>query len=197
MKRLWEIIKELEHDPLEVVKHARALGLHNEISADEEARLRQALAGYDTLSNKEIRALEDALMSDDICDLIEKRIPLLELLSAPQQETYLRSLSAEVRTAMEKGPLKEKVTPETIYETMMNLGVITTYRSRTAYRPPAATPINLLINDKGIIVQAAKHIMIKSFEGMPLECAGDFDKAEQRLQATYQQIVQQVNNGTR
>lgn len=191
-KKLWELAREWGTEPLELIQLARKHGISRTPNEEETSLLRSKLSGYYDLEDKDLRDLEDFLGSDKAATFLKDAGPIYFTLDNGDQRKYLAFIAEQLYGMMEDGPLKDKIKPDTILETVENLGVITVYRSSASDTPDTEEnlpPLHLLTWDSGIAKRILKRHFLRLLSTYPVREISDFDGAESRLESAYQKML--------
>jgi len=186
-KRLYHFANEWEVNILALLKLAKNNGIGHAPSEHQISILRRKLSGYYDLSDLEIRTLSDFLKTEKAQSILKDVGPVIDSLDGGEQNKLLTYIAERLYAVMEDSDLKKKIKPEAIRETVMNLGVITLYRS-SATSPDEEEkipPAHLLKVDKDI----AKKV-IKRYLTRVLEKARDIEEANKLLRIKYEELKQ-------
>jgi len=188
-KRLYHLAHEWGEDVLVLLKIAKTNGIKYTPSEDDIEVLKRKISGYYDLTDGEIRSLDDFLKSEPAKNVLEETVPLLEFLDTTETNKYLGYIARKLYEVMGKGELKSKIRPETLKETVMNLGVVTVHRSSAA-TPTQERPIpmHLLRFDKNVAKGVIKRYLLQILQTVPITSATDFDKAKTTLNKAYKRL---------
>jgi hypothetical protein len=91
--------------------------------------LERRIGDYNSLDEFQIRRLEDFLHAPEAGRYVTQASVVLPSLNEDQTNAYLDELSTKLFELMEDEELKRRITPRTIRQTVINLGVIEVQRS--------------------------------------------------------------------
>ncbi len=190
-KKLYHLVDELETDALTLIKLARRSKMSYSPSEEQVEVLRRKISGYYDLSDTEIRSLEDFLGSDAAQDILRETSVLMEaFLDQNEEKKYLNHIATHLFNAIDDEGLKAKIKKETLYETIMNLGVVTLYRTAsTDIEEDKLPPLELLRFDNDVARGVLKRYFIRKLESIPIRDYSDFNTATKIMQAEYQRML--------
>jgi len=187
-RRFYHVAHELDIDVLILIKLAKRHGIKYNPSEEEIDFLKRKISGFYDLNDGEIRTLEKFLNSEESKVILEEAIPLAEKMSEEQERKYLIYISKRLFESMKDSSFKNKIRPETIYETISNLGVVEQYRCSGRAREKKDLPVHLLKFDKDIAMGILKRHFIGILEKVVVNSSEDFDRANKVITEEYRRL---------
>tara|TARA_Y100000310_G_scaffold2130_1_gene2661 strand:- start:3500 stop:4090 length:591 start_codon:yes stop_codon:yes gene_type:complete len=190
-KKLWQIAEELGISVLDVVKAKAKIGNN----APNLSEIEEIVSGFQELGDQDIRGVEDYLNSERSQELIGNAVELKDFVGddgEDKERDYLKFVSEKLYEDMPESDLKNKIKPETIYQTIRNLGVIKFYRGGCMEAEKQEIPLELLRFDEDFAYNVIKGHFIKQLERTRITSQEDFNKAAARLSTKYQELKDYV-----
>jgi hypothetical protein len=192
-KRLAKVADELGIEVIIVLQLAKRLETGHSATEEDIEKFKKKLSGYYDLAESDIRKLEDILQKPAADAILKESAVLIAHLNADQQKKYLMYVSEQIYRLIDDKELRDKIKPETTYETIMNLGVINIKRSGAASSETKKTvPIGLLNFDPDVARSVMKQHFLDVLETFPLKTPADFDSARKHIAKDYSRVVAEV-----
>ncbi len=189
---LGQVAAELNADSLRVLKAAKKHMIGDAPTQEQIQILKREISGYYDLSDRDIRALEDFVNSEGAQEVLKETLPVIDYLGENEFESYLNLVAGRLFEGITDEELKNKVRPETLRETIINLGVITVYRNSTAAPEyEQKIPLHLLKFDRAIGRSVIKNQFVKTLETIVLASFDDFDTARETVRGKYQGMLEE------
>jgi|TARA_B100002003_G_scaffold251135_1_gene293247 hypothetical protein len=189
-KRLGEIVEELDTEVLKLIKLSKAHGKSFSYSQGDINELSAKLSGYYDLTNSEIRDIDHFLKeSNQGKKIFSDALGIFDCISDEETEReFLKYVSEKLFDAMDDDELKEKIQPETVYETIRNLGVVEIYRAGNVTDEIKPIPSYLLKFDENLAYRIIRNYFVKVLERCPVETENDFKDAGKILLNEYERL---------
>jgi hypothetical protein len=187
--RPYEAKATLDTDVLTILKLAKKNNTGYDLTEDHIELFKRKISGYYDLTDLEIRTLGDFLGSETAQGIIDEAVQLIEYLDDEGQRKCLAYVCNKLYEAMQDCDLKKKIRPETMYETIMNLGVITVKRSARKPEIKKPIPLHLLKFSPDLAAGVIKRYLLKKLETMPINDKADFQLAEVYLRQEYERLM--------
>ncbi len=186
-KRIYHLANEWDIRVLTLLKLAKRHNIGHTPSTHQVNLLKRKLSGYYDLSDLEIRTLSDFLKTEKAQSVLKEVGPVMDSLDSGEQNKLLTYIAERLYSFMEDSDLKKKIKPEAIRETVMNLGVITLYRSSAASadEEEKVPPAHLLRIDKDIAKKVIKRYLTRVLERAP-----NIEEANKMLRQKYEELKQ-------
>ena len=193
-KRLWEIVEDLDTDVLTLIKLAKREDIPYSVTDGNANLLRSKLSGYNDLTNSEIRDIDHFLKKSEAGrHILTDALSIIDLIGDEKSEReFLKYVSERLFDAMDNEELKQKIKPETVYETIRNLGVVEIYRTSASPRELKPIPVHLLKFDKDLSYKIVRNYFVKVLERCTIDSEEDFDRAREVLASEYRRLREYV-----
>ena len=204
-KHLTEIAKECNENVLNLVVIAKELGISSyNLNESQEKNLISKISGYDELTNSDIREIDYFLKEEDATNMLNETARILDFAGSEEDEKELRRYLANdlyelmISSGDYSEEFEEKITPEIIYETIANLGVMEIYRSsRIPRKDKNFLPSCLMKLDESL----GERILINHFVDLLEGCKNDkevskeLNGAYKELKKTLEENYRKMKNG--
>lgn len=188
-KRLYFWADQLSVTTFELIKLAKQLNISHSPSPQEIRLLQEKISGFYDLTDNEIRSIEDFLHSENAQDFLQEATPLLTYLDSDEQSRYLQYIAEQLFEQVDNEELKGKIKPATLYQSIMNLGVIELHRPSASTKEKKPLPIHLLRFNTDIAEQVIKRYLLRTFESRPISSAEDFRNIRRDLKRNYKLLL--------
>jgi hypothetical protein len=204
-KHLAEIAKECNENVLNLVAIAKELGISSyNLNESQEKNLISKISGYDELTNSDIREIDYFLRAEDAINMLNETAGILDFAGSEGDEEELkRYLANDLYELMISGgdygeEFGEKITPEIIYETIANLGVMEIYRSsRIPRNDKKFLPSCLMKLDENLGERILINYFVDLLEGCKndKEVSKELNGAYKELKKTLEENYGKMKNG--
>ncbi len=193
-KRLSHLADEWDIPILQLIKLAGKEGVGNQPTEEEVGLLQSKLSGFYDLSDAEIRELADYLGSEDAQQILKDTVPLLYHCSDKEEEClqYIAQKLFDNMPEEFKERFQSKLKPETVRETVINLGVINVHRLEGYANENDPPPPELLKIDPRAAKKAVKRYLIRCIQGEHIQAIEDFDAVKGKLEEAYRELLENV-----
>jgi hypothetical protein len=163
----------------------------NNIPTNEQIEaIKRSMSGFYDLTDREIRSIDDFISESEAAQkIVGEAASVIDYLDTEEQKEYVQYVSKLIFNLMPDSDLKKKIKPEVIYETVMNLGVITMYRTSSQAPDENKPPIQLLKHLPNIAENVIERYLGKEIEKMPVSERSDFEKVKTKARELYEALI--------